>query len=336
MPSILVDLFGDGRQNEDMERTTRHRVVTFVAPGNCMFELSVAGEVFGSDPQLGMDWYRFSVAAEHPGPLALGYGLSLDVKHGLSAFRSADTIVVAGWPTHSNASPQLLAAIRGAHRRGVRMVSFCTGTFLLAEAGLLDGRKATTHWNAADRFRLRHPDIHMDADVLYVDNGDVLTSAGSASAIDLAIHVVRNDHGAHVANLVARQLVVAPHRHGGQAQFVMAPSVSVDEQQSLGATLEWITEHLHQDLPLTAMARHANLSTRQFSRRFQESAGTTPHQWLIRQRVLHAQELLEQGHLSIEEVAQRCGFRSAAAMRPHFARMVTTSPADYRRCFAHS
>jgi transcriptional regulator GlxA family with amidase domain len=214
------------------------------------------------------------------------------------------------------------------------MVSFCAGTFLLAAAGLLDGRRATTHWGATDRFRSRFPDVEIDDDVLYVDNGDILTSAGSASAIDLAIHLVRNDHGSQMANLVARQLVVAPHRHGGQAQFVTTPATTVAPDDNLAGTLEWVVGHLDQDLSLATMAHNANLSTRQFSRRFRETTGTTPHQWLLRQRVLRARELLELGTMSVEEVAHHSGFGSTAAMRPHFRRFVTTSPAAYKRSFA--
>ncbi len=208
------------------------------------------------------------------------------------------------------------------------------GAFLLAEAGLLDGRKATTHWHITELLHSRYADTDVVNDVLYVDNGDVLTSAGLAAATDLAIHIVRLDHGADVANRVARNMVVASHRHGGQAQFVAAPAATVAPADNLGGTLDWVAGHLDEDMSLKAMASRANLSVRQFSRRFQQTTGTTPHQWLIRHRIFRAQELLEQGGLSIEEVAQCSGFRSAAAMRPHFTRQVTTSPADYTRGFA--
>ncbi len=317
-----------------MGKYASHHVVVFVADGSSMLGLAIAAEVFGEKPEGVDSWYRLTIATEHPGALRIQPGLRVDVRAGLGAFRSADTIIVAGWSSQVTASEALVRSLRKAHARGARIVSFCTGTFLLAQAGILDGRCATTHWNATERFRTRHPGVGLDPDVLYVDDGEILTSAGSASGFDLAIHLVRLDHGAHVANLVARELVIAPHRQGGQAQFIPTPVPAAGLDDGLGPTLDWIAENLHQDLSLAAMARHANLSTRQFSRRFRDTTGTTPHQWLIRQRLLRAQELLEQTELSVEEVAQRCGFANAAAMRPHFARLLTTSPADYRRCFA--
>jgi AraC family transcriptional activator FtrA len=317
-----------------MAERKQTRVVVLVGEGTSTFDLAVAYEVFGRQPPIEGPWYRFTVATEAPGAVRLDLGLSLTIERGVSSFRSADTIIVAGWPETATASPSLLRGLRSAHRRGVRIVSFCSGTFLLAAAGLLDGRRATTHWDATGRFRSRYPAVEIDEDVLYVDNGDILTSAGSASAIDLAIHLIRIDHGSSVANLVARQLVVAPHRHGGQAQFVTAPATTVAPDNNLAGTLEWIVGHLECELSLTTMAHNANLSARQFSRRFKETTGTTPHQWLVRQRILRARELLEQGSLSIEQVARQSGFRSTAAMRPNFTRYVTTSPATYKKSFA--
>ena len=316
-----------------MSATRRSHVVALVSEGTSVFDLAVAYEVFGNRPPIDDPWYRFTVATEFPGAVPLDVGLSLMIDKGLASFRTADTIIIAGWPETAAASSTLVSALRRAHRRGVRMVSFCSGTFLLAAAGLLEGQRATTHWNATGRFKSRYPEIDVRDDVLYVDNGDILTSAGSASAIDLAIHLVRNDHGSHIANLVARQLVVAPHRHGGQAQFISTPATTVTPNGNLAGTLEWIVDHLEQDLSLAVMARTANLSTRQFSRRFRETTGTTPHRWLIRQRILRARELLEQGAMSIEEVARRSGFGSGTAMRAHFSRFVTTSPAAYKRSF---
>jgi AraC family transcriptional regulator, transcriptional activator FtrA len=309
----------------------RHRVVVIVGECSSAFDLAVAAEVFGHDPDLGVPWYRFTVATEFPGRVPFDLGLSLMVDHGLSACRAAETIVVAG---ATLATPEVVRALRNAHRRGVRIVSLCAGSFVLAEAGLLDGRQATTHWHVTGKLRSLYPNIDVVTDVLYVDSGDVLTSAGVAAAIDLAIHIVRLDHGANVANEIARNMVVAPHRHGGQAQFVTAPAGTSAAEDNLVATLDWVTAHLDEDLTLKTMAHNANLSIRQFSRRFQATTGTTPHQWLIHQRVLRAQELLERDRLSIEEVAQHCGFGSAAAMRPHFTRQVATSPSDYRRGFA--
>ena len=225
------------------------------------------------------------------------------------------------------------------NRVQVRCLARCAGRSLPAS-----GPKDIARKNLAiDRIGTCGKDRGSDRDIptststktsCYVDDGDIATSAGSASAIDLAIHLVRNDHGSHVANLVAHQLVVAPHRYGGQAQFVTTPATTVAPDNNLAGTLEWIIDHLEQDLSLTTMAHNANLSTRQFSRRFKETTGTTPHHWLLRQRILRARELLEQGSISIEEVARRCGFASTAAMRPHFTRFVTTSPTAYKRSFA--
>ena len=226
-----------------MAAKNQMHVVTLVGKDTSMFDLAVAYEVFGRRPPIDGPWYRFTVAAEVPGAVRLDIGLIVTIERGISSFRTADTIIIAGWPETVTASAALVRALRNAHRRGVRIVSFCPGTFLLAAAGLLDGRRATTHWDASDRFRSRYPDVDTDDDVLYVDNGDILTSAGSASAIDLAIHLVRNDHGTHVANLVARQLVVAPHRHGGQAQFVTAPATTVTPDNNLAGTLECNRKH---------------------------------------------------------------------------------------------
>jgi AraC family transcriptional activator FtrA len=316
-----------------MAEAKRTHVVALVSDGTSVFDLAVAYEVFGHRPPIEIPWYRFTVATERPGAVRLDIGLRVTIDKGLSSFRTANTIIVAGWPETATASPALVSAIRSAHRRGVRMVSFCSGTFLLAAAGLLDGRRATTHWDATDRFRSRYPNVEIADDVLYVDNSDILTSAGSASAIDLAIHLVRNDHGTQVANLVARQLVVAPHRHGGQAQFITAPATTVAADDNLAGTLDWVIAHLNRELSLTTMAHNANLSTRQFSRRFKQTTGTTPRQWLIRQRILRARALLEEGAMSIEEVARNSGFSSTAALRPHFNRLVTTSPTAYKRSF---
>ena len=222
--NVAIDRFRALRENRDMARRSRHRVVALVGEQSSVFDLAVAAEVFGRDPHVGVPWYRFTVATEHPGLVQFELGLNLTVDHGLSAFRAADTIIVVGL---SPASPDVVRALRAAHRRGVRIVSLCVGAFVLAAAGLLDGRRATSHWHVTGKLRSIYPDIDVVTDVLYVDEGDVLTSAGVAAAIDLAVHLVRLDHGAEVANEIARNMVVAPHRHGGQAQFVKAPAATV-------------------------------------------------------------------------------------------------------------
>jgi transcriptional regulator GlxA family with amidase domain len=238
------------------------------------------------------------------------------------------------WSPADEPSAELLEAVRTAHARGARILSFCSGAFLLARAGLLDGRRATTHWMFADQLAERFPSVEVEPDVLYVVDGNVMTSAGTAAAIDLCLHVVRSDHGADVANAVARRMVVPPHRDGGQAQFIQAPVPTLAEvDDPFRVTLDWALEHLDEPLTVEVLARRAAMSPRTFARRFVAITGTTPLQWLLRQRVLHAQRLLETTDQPIEWVASRCGFGTAAGMRIHFQRFVGTSPMAYRRTF---
>ncbi len=213
------------------------------------------------------------------------------------------------------------------------MLSVCSGAFALAHAGLLDGRRATTHWMYTTRLARGFPAVNVDPDVLYVDDGQILTSAGTAAGIDLCLHVVRLDHGAEVANAVARRMVVPPHRDGGQAQFVREPLVTECGNDQLAATLDWAVEHLGEPLTVELLARRALMSPRTFARRFRAATGTTPLQWLLRQRILHAQRLLEATDLPVEVIAERCGFGSATVLRTHFRRIVDTSPLGYRRTF---
>jgi transcriptional regulator GlxA family with amidase domain len=215
-------------------------------------------------------------------------------------------------------------------------VSFCTGAFALAAAGVLDGRRATTHWDAADDLRRLHPDVEVDPDVLYIQDGDIWTSAGSAASIDCALALVRADYGAEVANDLARDLVVPPHRQGGQAQFVAAPVPLDTGGDPLAESLDWALERLDQPLGVAELAEHAHLSPRQFSRRFRDATGTTPHQWLLAQRILLARRLLETSDLPVERVAEQAGFGSPAALRLHFQRQLHTSPQAYRRVFAEA
>ena len=212
-------------------------------------------------------------------------------------------------------------------------MSVCSGAFALAHAGLLDGHKATTHWMYTERLAAAFPEIDVDPNVLYVDEGQILTSAGTAAGIDLCLHVVRLDHGVDVANAVARRMVVPPHRDGGQAQFVEAPVEADDGNDPLAATLDWVLEHLDEPLTVEVMSRHALMSPRTFARRFRSVTGTTPLQWLLRQRILQAQRLLESTDMPVELIAQRCGFGSSSVLRTHFKRMIDTSPLVYRRTF---
>lgn len=316
----------------------RHRVAVLAYAGMAPFELGVVVEVFGLPrPELDVPWYELEVCAERPGPAldAVG-GFALVARHGLDRLASADTVIVPGQPVHEPVSDALVAALRTAHARGARIVSICSGAFALAAAGLLDGRAAATHWRYADELQRRHPEIRVDRDVLYVDEGDVLTSAGSAAGIDLCLHLVRRDHGAAIANHVARRLVVAPHRDGGQAQFVERPvpmPQSLDGASAVARTMEWALGRLDERLTLDDLAAHAHLSPRSFTRHFRRATGTSPAQWLLAQRIQASLPLLEDSDLPVEQVGAAVGIPSPAAFRRHFARAMGVAPAAYRRTF---
>jgi transcriptional regulator GlxA family with amidase domain len=316
------------------EPANRHLVALVLADGFSMFEVGVACEVFGYDRSeyVGTPWYRFMTCGSHPGPIRSELDFSLQPSHGLRALRRASTIVVP--PIHSGeVSLEVLEELRRAHLRGARLMSLCSGAFILAQAGLLDGRTATTHWSHADELARRYPKVTVDPNVLYIDEGNVLTSAGSAASMDLCLHVVRLDYGAEVANIVARRLVVPPHRDGGQAQFISEPVPQIEEHDPFVETFTWVQEHLDEAITVEALATRAAMSPRTFARRFRASTGTTPHRWLSRQRVLLAQRLLESTDLGIDEIAWRCGLGTAANLRSQFATVVRTSPAAYRRTF---
>ncbi len=317
--------------------TKRHTVATVVTHGTAPFELSVTCEVFGIDrSELGVPWYRFLVVAADEPPIRTKSGFTIDTPHRLDALEEADTIVVPVVEPPPELSDELYDALRTAHARGARLMSVCSGAFVLAAAGLLDGRRATTHWMYTDELAAMYPEVKVDPDVLYVDEGDVLTSAGTAAGIDLCLHVVRQDFGAEIANAVARRMVVPPHRDGGQAQFVHDPVPDGPGIDLFGDTLAFMQEHLDEPLSVDDLAARAAMSPRTFARRFRASTGTTPHKWLVRQRVLLAQRLLETTDMPIDRVAERCGFGSAAGLREHFARQVRTSPLSYRRTFRAS
>jgi transcriptional regulator GlxA family with amidase domain len=237
-------------------------------------------------------------------------------------------------PEDNQAPPEVLAVMRAAHERGARMLSFCTGAFVLGAAGVLDGRRVTTHWHSADDLAAAFPNVSVDPCVLYMEDDRVLTSAGAAASFDLALHVVRLDHGAEVANAVARALVVPPHRDGGQAQYVAALVASDAGPDPFRETLDWALEHLQRPLSVAELANRSLMSARTFARHFRAVVGTTPHQWLLRQRVLLAQQLLETTDQSVERIADAVGFGSAATLRMHFQRIVQTTPLAYRRTFA--
>ena len=315
-----------------------HVVATLVMDGIHPFEMSVGCEVFGIDrPEVIRPWpYEHIVVDVGGGNRAIPTAeqFTITTPFGLADLERASTVIVPAWPNvHEAPSRELIAALRAAHDRGARLMSFCTGAFVLAWAGVLDGKRATTHWMHADSMAARFEDVAVDRNVLYVDEGQVKTSAGTAAAIDLCLHVIRQDLGAEAANIVARRMVVAPHRDGGQAQFVSAPVPSCPADDPLAAALDWAVENLDKQLSVEQLARHATMSPRTFARRFRDVTGTTPHQWLLRQRVLHAQRLLETTDEPVELVASRSGFSSAAILREHFQRVAGTSPHAYRRTF---
>jgi AraC family transcriptional regulator, transcriptional activator FtrA len=305
-----------------------HRVVTLLLPGANPFEFAVSCEVFDlRRPELGVEWYDHRLAAVTR-PLVVSGGWSVDTPHGLEALEDADTLVVPACPLEP--PRPAIAAIRAAYDRGARIVSFCSGAFALAAAGVLDGRRATTHWMYAEDLARRYPRVRFDPDVLYVDDGQVLTSAGTAGGIDLALHIVRTDHGPRVANEVARRMVVAPHREGGQAQFVSTPIPAVPYRDGIQCLLEWLQEHLDEPLTVDDLARMAVMSPRTLARRFRDATGTTPLKWLTHQRVQRAQELLTTTDLPVDVIASRVGMGTAANLRQHFRAATELSPAAYR------
>ena len=324
-----------------MPRTTRpkrHVVAVLVMDGVHPFEMSVPCEVFGIErPEVCHPWPYDLIVTSITGSSTVrtGNGFDIVTPYGLDDLERADTIVIPAWPNPSEApSCEVVDALRDAHARGARILSFCTGAFVLGYAGLLDGRRGATHWMHADSFAARFPNVDVDRNVLYVEAGDELfTSAGTAAAIDLCLHIIRKDLGAEAVNIVARRMVVPPHRDGGQAQFVQAPVPTCADDDPIAGALDWAIEHLDQPLSVSQLARHAAMSPRTFARRFRDVTGTTPHQWLLRQRVLHAQRLLETTQEPVERIASRCGFSSAAVLREHFTRITGTNPLTYRRTF---
>jgi AraC family transcriptional activator FtrA len=315
-------------------RTDRpHRVVALALQDVVFLDLAAPTHLFG---HCGAPHYAFTLAGVVPGPVRSSTGIEVMASAGIEELEHADTIVVPG--IGPDADPEGFAAaaeaVARAHRTGARVMSICTGAFVLAEAGVLDGRRATTHWDSTERLARRYPRISVDPSVLYVDEGSVLTSAGVAAGLDLCLHVIRRDHGAALAAHIARRTVVAPHRDGGQAQFVARPIAdAADAGTSLEATRAWALDRLEQPLDVATLARRACVSTRSFARRFRQETGTTPAQWVTDQRTRVAQSLLETTDLPVEHVAVRTGFGSATTLRTHFSRRLATTPTAYRRAF---
>ncbi|WP_405842047.1 GlxA family transcriptional regulator [Streptomyces sp. NBC_01518] len=313
-----------------------HRVAVIVDEGTNPFEVGVATELFGLPrPELGLPGPLYEVLVCTPArEVRMNHGFfTLSGAHGLDAVDTADTLVVPGRP--DNVVPRgaaVLDAIRRAHARGARVMSLCTGSFALAEAGLLDGRRATTHWMWADRFRTLHPRVRLEPDVLFVDDGDILTASGSAAALDLGLHVVRRDHGAEIANAVSRRLVFAAHRDGGQRQFVERPLPDVPDE-SLAPLLAWAQGRLGEPLTVAELAGRAAVSPATLHRRFRAQLGTTPLAWLTGERVALACRLIERGEERLDVVAARCGLGTGANLRVRLRRETGLSPSAYRRRF---
>lgn len=299
-----------------------------------LFEAGIAQEVFGIErPEFAMQPYRFRIIQGEPGVLRAKGQLRLQAEAGLRALGAADLIVVPGWRNHGESPPEpLLAALRKAHQRGARLLSLCTGAFVLAAAGVLDGRRATTHWRFSEAFRARFPNVELQPDVLYVDEGDVVSSAGSAAGIDACLHVVRKDHGAEVANLLARTMVTSPHREASQAQFVAAP-VARQPNGAMSPLMDWTRQHLHQPLRVSELADRAAMSERNFLRHFTAQVGMGPKQWLRHERVRLAQGLLEGGDQPLAVVAERSGFATVSALRAAFLDVVGVPPSSHRKQF---
>jgi AraC family transcriptional regulator, transcriptional activator FtrA len=311
-----------------------HLVVALAYDGLCTFEFGCVVEVFALHrPELGVPWYRFAVCAEEPGPLKAMGGITVQATHSLALLARADTIVIPGWrDTDEPPPPALLKRLRAAHARGARFASICSGSFVLAAAGLLDGKAATTHWRYADKLQARYPQLGVQANALYVDEGQIITSAGSAAGLDMLLHLVRRDHGAQVANLVAQRLVIPPHRVGDQAQFVARPLAS-DERARLAKLMDWVRAHPAKPHTVALLAQRATMSTRSLQRQFRDSTGLSPGQWLARERVQAAKDLLEQTHKPLARVSALAGFGSEESFRKHFRVHTGTTPTSYRKQF---
>lgn len=311
-----------------------HRVVALLQPPQSTFLLACATEVFGDHGPAVPDRYTFEVCTEHPGPVRTRVGYDLLVAAGLDALEHADTVLVPGWqqPAGTEVPPAVVAAVRRAHRRGARIVGICSGAFVLAAAGLLDGRRAATHWARAAELATRFPQVRVDPAVLYVDHGDVATSAGSAAGVDLCLHLVRTDQGAAHALRIARQMVMPPHREGCQLQYAELPT-SGPVADSLAPLLEWLAGRLDQPVGVAEMAARSQVSARTLTRRFTEQLGISPGRWLLDRRLAATRALLEETDLPVETIARRVGLSSAVNLRRRFHEALRTTPAAYRRAF---
>lgn len=314
-------------------------VAVIAFDGISPFHLSVPSLVFGDClPIQNLPIIRVLVCAAHSGTgphtVETNSGFKIQTEYGLSSLKEAQLIIVPSWRDDLESAPkELLSSLRNAHSRGARIVGLCLGAFVLAEAGLLDDRSATTHWAAAQEFQNRYPQVSVDANVLFVDHGDVITSAGTAAALDCCLHILRAQFGSEIATRVARMLVVAPHRQGGQAQYIEQPLPDLASDHRLSAVIQWMTLNISKPLALDDLAKRALMSRRSFTRSFSKMTGTSVGKWLLNQRLMQAQRLLEVSRKSIEEIAHETGFGSAITLRKHFAENLGTSPSAYRRDF---
>ena len=318
----------------DKTATPPYHVAIVVSEGVELFELAVAIDVFGTGITApdGRPLYRVSICGPAPS-VTTGAGFTMEVRDGLAAARSADTIVVPPTTLPDRAPVAVLDVLRAARDDGKRIMSLCTGAFVLAAAGLLDGHTATTHWSECSALARSYPKVRVDPKVLYVDEGNLLTSAGSAASLDLCLHVVQLDYGTEIATRVARDLVIPLHRPGGQAQYIEAPMPRLTGADLFSDTLAWLREHLAEPVSVSDLAQRAAMSPRTFARRFMASTGTTPLQWILSERVRLAQRLLETTALPVDAIAYKSGFGTPDNLRKHFSRAVRTTPQAYRRCF---
>jgi transcriptional regulator GlxA family with amidase domain len=310
-------------------------VAVFVLDDVAPFELGVLCESFGLDrSEQGLPVFDFDLCTDRPGRVRTKPGFHIEVEHGLERMADADLVAIPAMPVGMEVPDSVLQALRDAVDRGAMALSVCSGAFVLGAAGLLDGRRCTTHWMYSNELAARFPAAKVDCDVLYVDDDPIITSAGTAAGLDACLYLWRKEFGAEMAAMVARRLVVPPHRDGGQAQFIEAP-IRASEAQTLAPVLEYMTQNLHEQMTVDGLAQMAAMSSRTFARRFRAETGTTPYEWLLSQRLGAAQRILEQGDDTIETVATRCGFPGANALRHHFSRRLGTTPNAYRSAFAH-
>lgn len=311
-------------------------VAVVVQPGFAPFEFGLACEAFGLDrTDDGVPNFDFRIVSPDPGVVPSNIGFSINVERGLDAAEDADILVLAPIPRErwGAVDVRVLDLVRRVHARGAWLLSVCSGSFVLADSGVLDGRRATTHWRYAPLMARMYPRIEVDPDVLYVQSGNIITSAGTAAGLDACLHLLRQELGAELTNRIARRMVVAPQRDGGQAQFIASP-LPVDASLSLAPVTEWMLQNLDADLPVERLAARAHMSPRTFARRFKADFGATPAAWLARQRLLHAQRLLEETDLGLDRIAAECGFGSAAVLRQNFARTMGLTPTAYRARFS--